>query len=170
MAIAGRDQDTGANIFIRLLTSRVLHVNEIVSAQGQAAGKPRPFEPHLMPAHGRRVEDVPLAANELTGVFKTPGDLTRLHDPPLRRSRMQMAKYRVGVERPGVGTAAAPATALGIRGGIAAIGILRIVGIGLPINGICEQVILQGTISGGVRLGGFKQVPMRNVGRAVCGR
>src|SRR5713226_4918669 len=94
-AIARRGQDTGATIFIRLLTSRVVHVNEIVSAQGQAAGKPRPFEPHLMPGHGRGVEDVPLAANELTRAFKPPGDLTRLYDPPLRRSRMQMAKYRV---------------------------------------------------------------------------
>jgi hypothetical protein len=51
LAIARRGQDTGANIFIRLLTSRAVHMNEIVSAQGQAAGKPGPFEPHLMRGH-----------------------------------------------------------------------------------------------------------------------
>src|SRR5258708_38193614 len=95
LAIARRSQDRGANIFIRLLTSRVVHVNEIVSAQGQAAGKPRPFEPHLMPGHGRGVEDVPLGATELASVFKPPGDLTRLHDQPLRRSRMHRAKTRI---------------------------------------------------------------------------
>jgi hypothetical protein len=43
--IARRDQDRGANILISLLTNRVVHINKIVSAQGQAAGKPRPFEP-----------------------------------------------------------------------------------------------------------------------------
>src|SRR5258708_2429016 len=59
LAIAIRSQDTDANIFIRLLTSRVVHVNEIASAQGQAAGKPRPFDPNLMPGHGGGVEDAP---------------------------------------------------------------------------------------------------------------
>src|SRR5438445_13524990 len=97
-----------------------------------------------MPHHRRGVEDVSLAADKFTGILKSSGDLARLHDPPLRRPRMNMTKHRVWIERSRVRAPASTSTA-GRRRRTPS-GVLRIVRISVAVNRIGEQVILQRSV------------------------
>src|SRR5580658_1250107 len=69
------------------------HIDQIVAAHGQThIGAGRRLRPHLMPGHGRGIEDIALHRVELPGIFETAADLADLYDPPFRRTGMHVAK------------------------------------------------------------------------------
>jgi hypothetical protein len=58
-------QKTKKSEFQILLSCRVIHVDQWITAHHQAARPPRPFKAHLMPRHEQRIQHVAFLGVEL---------------------------------------------------------------------------------------------------------
>src|SRR5690349_13863816 len=79
----------------------ILHVDEIVAAHRQPHRRTGwRLGSHLMPGHGRGIEDIALNRMEFTGILELAADGADLDDPPFGGAGMHMTKGRMRVERP----------------------------------------------------------------------
>src|SRR5881409_4405557 len=116
-----------------------------------------------MPRHGCGIEYITFFGNELPGVLKLSFDVTHLHDPPLRRSGVHVAKDRVRIECAWRRSSAAAPSAAPATSPTAAC-IERIVGLCEPIKRVGKQMVFIHLGASLVTFGrSHKQVPVNLV-------